>query len=285
MKRRKKVKRIIHPKYILYVLMGVCVIMTYVSYVYKDAVSPVKTAVAGILEPMQNGINAAGSFIYNEMQVLRTKRSLLEENSDLKEKISDLQSQNSILVTDGYELSELRQLYEVGEKYSDYPMVAATVISRDSNGFFDSFTVNRGSNDGIETGMNVIAQSGLVGIVTETGADYCKIRSIIDDTSYVSAMFLRTSDTCDVKGDLTLINDGYIRVEAISLDADIEENDEIVTSYISEKYLPGILIGYVTQIKTASDNLSKTAYLTPAVDFMHINNVLIIKQLKQQADS
>ena len=70
---------------------------------------------------MQNGINAAGSFIYNEMVILRTKRSLLEENSDLKEKISDLQSQNSILVTDGYELSELRQLYEVGRNIQIIP--------------------------------------------------------------------------------------------------------------------------------------------------------------------
>jgi rod shape-determining protein MreC len=67
----------------------------------------------------------------------------------------------------------------------------------------------------------------------------------------------------------------------IPLDADINESDEVVTSHISDKFQQGILIGYVTEIRVDSSNMTKTAYLTPVVDFEHLDEVLIIKELKE----
>ena len=93
-------------------------------------------------------------------------------------------------------------------------------------------------------------------------------------------MFLRTSDTCDVKGNLTTINDGYIEVERISVDAEIEEGYEIVTSYVSDRYLDGILIGYVKDIVTEPDNMTMTAKVVPVVDFNRLDTVLVITKLK-----
>lgn len=259
--------------------------MIYISYQYSGSLTPIKTGVGSFITPMQNGINIVGNWIAERVELFESKSRLQEENKALRAQIEALKTQNSILVSDGYELAALRDLYEVGQKYSDYPMVAASVISKDSNSYYSSFVVNKGARDGIKKDMNVIAGNGLVGIVTEVGDNYSKIRSIIDDTSYVSGMFLKTNDTCTVHGDIELMDKGMIRIEDISIHAQIAENYELVTSYISDKYLPGILIGFVQNIRTDASNMTKEANLLPVVDFEHIENVLIITQLKERIES
>jgi len=129
--------------------------------------------------------------------------------------------------------------------------------------------------------MNVIGDGGLVGIVYDVNKSSAKVRSIIDDESNVSAQFASTSDKCIVKGSLTLLNDGVVQVFDIYKSAEINEGDMVVTSNISSKFLPGILIGYVKNIEDDSNNLTKSAYLTPVVDFAHLDTVLIIKQKKE----
>ena len=129
--------------------------------------------------------------------------------------------------------------------------------------------------------MNVIADGGLVGIVTEVGDNYSKVTTIISDGINVSAKFEKTSDICIVEGDLKLIDTGVIKVSNIKKEADVETGDMLLTSYISDKYVPGILIGYITEIKDDSNNLTKSGYLTPVVDFAHLEEVLVITQLKE----
>ena len=103
-----------------------------------------------------------------------------------------------------------------------------------------------------------MAGTGLVGIVTEVGPNWARVRSIIDDSSNVSALILSTSDKCIVKGDLTLMNDGKIRFEQLANNgSEIKEGEQVVTSHISSKYLQGILIGYVSEITTDANNLTR----------------------------
>jgi len=132
--------------------------------------------------------------------------------------------------------------------------------------------------------MNVISGTGLVGIVTEVDKHYATVRAIIDDTSNVSAAFSRTSDLCNVIGSQKQIVNGYINVININKDAKIIEGDELITSDVSSKFLPGITIGYVSDIKMESSNLVQTANVTPVVDFKHLKEVLVIKQLKQAVE-
>ena len=82
------------------------------------------------------------------------------------------------------------------------------MIANNGSNWFNDFTIDKGSNDGIKVDCNVLAGSGLAGIVTEVGPDYARVRSIIDDSSNISAMILSTSDICMVRGDLQLAADG-----------------------------------------------------------------------------
>lgn len=130
--------------------------------------------------------------------------------------------------------------------------------------------------------MNVLAGSGLVGRIIDVGPNWAKVMSIIDDNSNTSGMVLSTSDNLVVRGSLVLYADGLISFEMLIDSADrVVEGDKIVTSNVSDKYLPGILIGYISSITVDSNNLTKSGMITPAVDFEHLEEVLVITELKQ----
>ena len=124
-----------------------------------------------------------------------------------------------------------------------------------------------------------------MGIVTDTGANYATVRSIIDDSSRVSAMAMQSGDTCLVGGDLTLYKEGRLRISNIKKNADVKEGDRIVTSNISSAFLPGILIGYATDITVDSNQLTSSGYLIPVAEFDSLQEVLIITQVKQTGDT
>lgn len=277
--RRKKFS--VNPRHLLVILAVVCCVLIFVSFRFSDLLNPVKTAVGSAMTPMQKGINTVGRYLSGKLEAFEDTQKLIEENQALKEELERLSYENKLLEQDKYELDNLRELFDLGQKYSDYPKVAARVISKEPGNWYHMFTIDKGADDGLAVDMNVIAGNGLVGIITEVGRNYAVVRSIIDDKSSVSGMFLKSSDTCIVNGDLTLLNEGKIGVEAIGLDAEISDNDEVVTSHISDKYLQGILIGYISDITLDAGNMTRNAYLTPAVDFAHLEDVLVITEIKK----
>ena len=283
-RRRRTNKKVISilPKHVFFLLLFLTVAVIFVSYRFPSVIQPVRNGIETIVIPMQKGINVVGRSISDRINMFISLKNMQEENKDLKAKVEALTLQNQLIAQEKYELSGLRELYELDIKYPDYKKVAARIIARESNGWYNVFTIDKGSDDGIKENMNVMAGNGLVGIVISVRKNSATVRSIIDDSSKVSGMFLKTSDTCIVSGDLnSMMSDGRIKVSMIPINAQINESDEIVTSHISDRYQQGILIGYVTDIRVDSSNMTKTAYLTPVVDFEHLDEVLIITELKE----
>ena len=131
-----------------------------------------------------------------------------------------------------------------------------------------------------------MAGSGLVGIISEVGPHYAVVTSIISDTSKVSGMVVTTSDNLIVNGSLQKMNES-MTIEIGSLndrDNKVEVGDPVVTSYVSYDYQQGILIGYISEITTDSNNLTRSGTITPAVDFEHIEEVLVILNKKQKIE-
>ena len=110
------------------------------------------------------------------------------------------------------------------------------------------------------------------------------MRSIIDDSNNVSATILSTQDNCIVSGSQDLIRQNKLELSELVTDNDVVAGSKVVTSYISDKYLPGILIGYVDSIEEDANHLQKTGTVIPAVDFQHITDVLVIQTTKRTAD-
>lgn len=280
---RKRTKITMDPKYILMTIAIVSVALIIVSFRFQDKMTPIRTAVGSVVTPMQRGINKIGLVVADGMDYATNVKKLVKKNNALQKQVDDLSQQNRLLQQDKYDLDDFRKLYSLDEKYSDYPKVAAHVISSDGN-WFNSFVIDKGSKDGLKVNMNVLAGDGLVGIVTEVNKSYARVRSIIDDESSVTGSFLKISDMCFVNGNLKLIGKGMIDISGIPADAEVKDGYEVVTSPVSDKYLPGILIGYARDIKTDSSNITQSAHLTPAADFSGLDMVLVITEVKDSGD-
>lgn len=283
--KRKGERFTLPSKYLLFILTVICILMMLVTFGTNVFNRPFNRVVGYVVVPFQQGISKVGGWLSNRSEELVQIRTLLEENERLKEEVALLTEQNTLLQQDKYELNELRELFELDEQYEEYHKIGARIISRDSGNWYSSFIIDKGSNDGIADDMNVIAGGGLVGRVTSVGPNWSRVTSIISDNSNVSAMTLATEDNLIVSGDLQLMADGVITFSKL-VDSQnvVVEGDKIVTSDISDKYLPNILIGYIHTINRDANNLTKSGYITPAVDFEHLGEVLVITDLKQEID-
>lgn len=278
---RKKTKITIDPKYILAAILVFCIILGVISFRFEEKMAPVRAAVGTVVTPMQKGINSIGSVLADRLDYLTTMKRTVDENKKLKDQIAELSAENKLLQQDRYELENFRELYDLDEQYAGYPKVAARVISSNPDNWYNTFTIDKGTDDGIQKDMNVMAGDGLVGIVTDVNKSYAIVRSIIDDDSNVYGTVLKYKEDCVVSGDVKLMNDGVIRISGIAGDVEIEDGAEVVTSQISDKYLPGILIGYLKDLKKDASNVTQTGYLSPVVDFSGLDMVLVITEVKK----
>ena len=280
---KKKNQASAFNRYLLLGLAVFCIIMMLLSSFSEKASGPFKVIANVTVIPLQQGINYVGRWMGDMTDNFETMQQLRSENKKLQEQVDSLMTENNYLQEERYELERLQELYKLDSNYAEYEKTAAHVIGSDTGNWFSTFTIDKGSQDGIAVDMNVMAGSGLVGIVVEVGPTWAKVRSIIDDSSNVSGMVLSTSDRCIVSGDLSLMNDGQIRFEQMENNENqVSVGDQIVTSYISDKYLQGILIGYVSEVTVDSNNLTRSGYITPAVDFKNIQEVLVITTTKAQ---
>lgn len=284
---KRKGERFTLPgKYLLFILTILCtglMILTFSTDIFNR---PFNTAVSYVIVPFQKGISSVGGWLSARSEELVQIRALLNENEELKRQVNELTTQNTQLQQEKYELNTLRELYKLDGKYTEYEKVGARIIARDSGNWYHSFTIDKGSDDGIQVDMNVLAngtaEGGLVGRVVSVGPNWAKVVSIISDNSNVSGQMLATGDKLIISGDLEMMQNGQIAFSQLLDSKDsVVSGDKIVTSDISDKYLPGILVGYIGEVALDSNKLTKSGTVTPAVNFEHLDEVLIILELKQ----
>ena len=284
--RRKRNRNIIPSKILLAIMVLICIILLFTSYVSNFTTGPIHTIANYLFVPMQKGIDYIGNTVFLNSEESKTKETLLAENAELKEKVNDLTNQINTMQLQQNELEELQGIYQLDHSYGNYEKTGARVIAKSTSNWFNIFTINKGSADGIEKDMNVLAGSGLVGIVTDVGTHYAVVRAIIDDTSSVSGMVISTGDNCIVSGSLKdMTNDNMMLFSNLEdTSGNVNPGDSVVTSNISDKYLPGLLIGYVTSIEDDDNHLTKSGKISPVADFKHIQDVLVITTEKETFD-
>ena len=280
MKNNKKNK--INPKYVLAALSLLCIAGIGLSLFRGFSIPAAGTIVNSLMAPMQEGINSFGNFTAGIVQRKHKTTQLQNENEELNNEVDKLQAKLTAMENNLSDYEDLLDLLALSEKYPSYDMTGARIIGKDAGNWYDTFTINKGSVDGIKKDMNVIASGGLVGIVAEVGKNYSIVKTIIEDNNSVSGMLIDTNDTCIVEGDIELSDSGLVHLNHIKADITVRNGDKIVTSNISDKYLQGILIGYAKDVTADSNNLTQSGYLVPAVDFNNLQEVLIITEMKNQ---
>lgn len=283
--RKPEEKYKLPTKYWLLILSAISVILMLVTFVFDIPLKPLNEIVSVTVVPLQKGISIVGENLYSKKELFKQVNELVDQNNKLMEQVNELTIENNKLLQDTIELNSLLKLYELDQTYSDYPKTGARVISGSTGNWFSTFIIDKGSNDGLKVGMNVLAGGGLVGRITEVGANWSRVLSIIDDTSNVSCMVLTTNDHLMVSGSLANMENGYINFNQLSENAkNVEVGDKIVTSNISDVYLPGIPVGNISYMEKDSNHLSVSGYITPSVNFDHISEVLVITKLKTELE-
>lgn len=270
------------PQVILVLLTLICAGTIWLSSMNQSVSAPLRTVAGIFVVPLQRGMNQIGTWFAEKNQERISLDEVLSQKEQLQEQVAKLQAEQAQHANDNDEISRLRQLLNLKETYNTYPTVGATVIMKNSgNNWYRKFMIDKGTNDGLDVDMNVIATAGLVGIITDIGPNYAIVTSIIDEESKVSGMLRKTLDTCIVAGDMSAIQDGRLRLEYMSNNFNSDVDNTVVTSNVSEKFLPGIVIGKAVDVTLEDNKVTKTGYLVPAVDFEHLKDVLVITTKKQ----
>ena len=151
--------------------------------------------------------------------------SLEDENKELKEQMVSYDQKIQ-------EYQDMRALLELKSEYADYDTVGATVIFSDMTGnWFSTFTIDKGTDDGLEVGMNVLSGGGLVGYISDIAKGHAVVTSIINDNVNVSAMQSTTGDACVVTGDLPYMKEhGLLKLQY--MDTDFEYQQRQCNCYI-----------------------------------------------------
>lgn len=268
-------------KYWLLILAIVCIILMGLSGFAGTGGGPLSWIADYTVVPMQKGINHIGMWMSDLSDNFATLQDVKNENRELRKKLNDLTIENNQLKQNSATLERFQELFKMHQNTADYPKVGANVIASRNSNWFTEFTIDKGSNDGIREDMNVLSGTGLVGIVTKVEPNCATVSSIIDDKN-VSSMILTTFDKCIVSGDRELINDGVIRFEQLmNNENEVPIGEQVVTSNISDKYLQGLLIGYVSDVSVDANNLTRSGYIIPAADFRQLQEVLVITTTKK----
>ena len=284
-RRREPFRPHIPGRYLLLLVTALCVGMILTTY-YTDVLNgPLSGFANYVVIPFQDGVSKAGEWLIKREQLVSDIRELQKENEALRQENEELSVTNNALLQEKHELTELRNLYQLDQTYADFPKTGCRIIAKENGSWYHSFVIDKGSEDGLSVDMNVLADGGLVGRITYIGRHWSRVQAVIDDNSNVSATVLSSQKNLIVSGNLTLYEEGTIRFSELADPDDlVKVGDSVVTSNISDKYLPGILIGYISEIQTDPNNLTKSGRITPAVDFSRLDTVLVIQKLKQTAE-
>ncbi len=275
-------KKDISPKYLFLALSIICILLLVLSLFSNSFLERVKGVFGKVFTPMQEGVSSVGEWVEDRFLVFGDVKELRKENDELKKRNRELEDQLARNQAELTELSELRQLYSLDQMYPDYHTTAARIFSVENSGWFNEFYINKGMNDGVYQDCNVLYDGGLLGIVVESYADYSRVRAIVDDRSKVTAAIGPNSALCTVEGSLTNYKNGYLLATDIDKDAKVNVGDSVITSTVSDRFLYGLTIGYVTELIPDPNNLTVTAKIRMAVDFNDVRDVLVITDRKQE---
>ena len=223
---------------------------------------------------------AIGDFFGNIFD-FSTKKSLQAEIDELNQQLAELKTNSQISSDVEAENEKLRELLDLKNSYqTGWETVAAEVIGREADNWYEKLTINKGSKDGITENMAVVDQNGLVGKIVNVTEKTSEVQMMIDSGASLGGMLQKSS----IEGVLQGIGGGkgLITMTKLPYNADIQLNDVVVTSGTGGVFPAGLLVGTVVKVNTSSDGLSKEAIIEPYCDFDDIQFVLVIRQLSEE---
>lgn len=225
---------------------------------------------------VSGGFSSAAKTVRDNVTGLFSYKALQAEIEELEAENEALKKQLAETSLDREDLEQLKELSDVlNFEYTEknFDMVTADITSLDGSNWTNVFTINRGTESGIEAGDAVVNGMGLVGRIQETGEGWSKVLSLIDEDCSVSFKLVRDRKQLGI---ISGSADGGIAGYMMDADSTVAEGDIIVTSGLGT-FPKGLTIGNVKTVVYNSNTLLKEITVEPAVNFKGIEKVAVIK--------
>ena len=236
------------------------------------------TVVQTVLTPFKAAFNALTKQAEQYYSYMFRYEALAAENEQLKADIAQMEDVARQADATARENERLRALLDFKTTHEDYVLVDSYIIGWSSSAFSNTFTINRGTDAGININMVAITANGeVVGLVTEAGPNYAVVKTVLDSTLEISATIASSGYNGMVsggyiKGQETLLQMNYLPSSSI-----IRNKDQVVTSG-STVYPRGLILGYVVDAGFEETGVAKYALLQAAADISSLEQVFILTQ-------
>lgn len=248
-----------------------------------EKASVAEDAVGIVAEPGQVATGGVGGWIGNMLNYFGSVKSLKAENEALKHSNVELDRKVRELQGMEEENNELRAMLNLTETEPKLDLMAVQVIAKDPSNWYSSFTINKGSKDGIQKKQPVFtANQELVGQVYRVGSTWAEVITILDPESGVGAMLSRSGDIGVIEGNSSLRYLGQCQLGYLSRDVDISVGDYVETSGMGGIYPKGLVIGKVAEVKEDNATMSKYATVEPLADFSKLSHVFVLKSYTEE---
>ena len=278
-KRRRLVRRVIFGSLVL-----VAAALTVLTLVYGSgsSISAPENLIGTVVTKVEGAVTSAVRGVKQFFTDWHSYNELSREYDDLSRKFDSLNIQYQETEELRRENERLTSMLGARSSYGDYETVFARVNAKEAGAWFDTFTIDAGSSDGISRGMAVMSSDGLVGLVDEVGYGYSKVRSIIDSRSSIAVLVQSTRDNGIMKG---RIQDGAGSDECFIYYLpgmnNIMPGDSVVTSGTDSQYVKGLFVGKVSAISVNESSEGVYAVVQPAADFERLEEVLVIRHVPE----
>ena len=263
-------------RWVLIIAVLLAVVLSVVSSL--AGISVPDMMVKGVLTPIRTGVSRLTDRAEQLYNYMFQYESLLLENEKLKEQLAQLETDARKADALQRENDRLRNAMGMIQTHEDYKLVDCYIISRSSQEWSSTFTVNRGTASGINVGMCAItANNEVVGVVSEAGSNYAVIKSVMDSSLEISATIASSGYNGMVQGGYATGLDGLLRMDYLPSNSVIRNNDQVVTSG-STVYPRNLIIGYVVDADFDDTGVAKYALLKPAVNIGSLEQVFIVTE-------
>ncbi len=234
--------------------------------------------VQGVLTPLRTGVSKLADQTQQLYDYIFEYETLLAENQALKAQLAEIEDEARDAYATKQENERLRAALELIDANEDYKLVDAYIISTSSADWSSTFTINRGTNVGIEAGMCAITAYGeLVGLVSEVGVNYAVVKSVLDSSLEISATIAASGHNGMVQGGYASGLEGLLRMNYLPSSATIRNYDQVVTTG-STVYPRNLIVGHVVDAGFDDTGVAKYALLQPAADIRSLEQVFIVTE-------
>ena len=228
-------------------------------------------ALLELAAPVEKAITRPVHFVRDTWERYVALVDLRAENQALQDDVTRLEEENlqyrEALVASG----QLRRIVEMRKDF-EVPLLPSQVVGQDASPWFHSLLLDRGRSSDIRSGMPVMVDQGLVGLVSATSLHAARAMMILDRRCAVDAMIQRSRARGLVRG----LGTGELEFEFMVRGDDVQAGDEVITSGVGGVYPKGLRIGNVSEVNADRSELLHTASVKPSVDFGRLEQVFVM---------